>query len=261
MRPLRLAVLGDPIEHSLSPALHRIWLDAEAIAGSYDPIRLSAEDSPTELGPTLRHLDGANLTMPLKERAIAAVDALDPSAQLAGAINVVRRLRDGRLEGANTDGRGFVQMLRTLGEPCDGRRIVLLGTGGTARALWASLYAAGASQVLVRGRSAPSWLPETRLFGSFGTPPEGRADLLVSALPFGVPVPSWVEGSAAVAEATLVDVNYRGVSALGAAADRIGRPFHDGWGLFVAQAALSFEWWTGVAPDRTLAAALRPAGA
>lgn len=149
-------VMGWPVAHSRSPAIHNHWIRAYGLNGAYGlfPVR------PERLEPALRGLSalglaGCNITLPHKIHALQFVDHVDPLAQRMGAINLVVVEPDGALHGFNTDGYGFIQSLRDA-KP-DWRAevgpIVVLGGGGAARAIVLSLIDAGASSIRLLNRT------------------------------------------------------------------------------------------------------------
>lgn len=147
-----LAVLGWPVHHSVSPAMHNA-----AFAAQNRPYRYHAfAVAPEQLAPALASLPalglvGVNLTIPHKEAAIPLLDQVDPFAAAVGAVNTVV-VRDGKLLGFNTDGAGFVAALRHQGIDPAGRHVVLLGAGGAARAIVAALSQAMVSRITVLAR-------------------------------------------------------------------------------------------------------------
>src|SRR5574337_314051 len=105
-------LFGDPVEHSLSPAMQNAALQTAGIDGLYIPWRVKSAGLPTAFA-SLRAMDnfgGANVTLPHKEQAFALVDTLTQEAAAVGAVNTVV-VRNGRLLGANTDGQGFIRSL------------------------------------------------------------------------------------------------------------------------------------------------------
>src|SRR5574337_1340850 len=148
-------LFGDPVEHSLSPAMQNAALQEAGIDGLYIPWRVKGANLPTAF-ESLRGMEnfgGANVTLPHKEQAVALVDTLTPEAASVGAINTVVA-RGGRLLGANTDGQGFLRSLREeAGFVPRGRQAVILGAGGAARAVAWSLAEAGASRLLILNRT------------------------------------------------------------------------------------------------------------
>jgi len=241
---VRLVLLGDPVSHSRSPAIHRAALAAVGLEGRYEARRVDAAGVYRACAEMRAgDLDGANVTMPHKRVAAAAADRLAPEAARCGAVNTLVG-EAAEVVGHNTDVGGLVLARAWAGIP-DGP-VLVLGTGGAAAA---ALVAFGAAALSVSGRR----------------PGAGRAlaaDLGVEAeeVPWGRPVPGVVVVNATplgmqgeplpaglVDEATgLIDLPYGAAPTPAvAAARREGRPTADGLDLLVAQAALSFRLWTG----------------
>lgn len=132
MRPFA-ELIGNPVDHSLSPAIHNYWLarlgiEAEYRATRVEPETLGAFLAARRQDPAWR---GCNVTAPLKEPVLALLDRIEPEAQRIGAVNCVHR-RDGALVGANSDMDGIDAALAHV--PLDGRKVALIGAGGAARA-------------------------------------------------------------------------------------------------------------------------------
>jgi shikimate dehydrogenase len=147
-------LLGHPVRHSLSPAMHnelfrRARVDAIYVAFDVSPARAGAvADAIRTLA-----LSGVNLPGPVTERVLPGLDALSESARLAGAVNVVVR-EEGALVGHNTDGEGYVRALvEEMGVAPQGRRAIVLGAGGTGRAVAAALATHGAVGVHLLNRT------------------------------------------------------------------------------------------------------------
>ena len=141
----RLAgVFGWPVAHSRSPRLHGFWLQRHAIDGAYVPLAAPPERFAEAVrGLAAAGFAGANVTVPHKEAAFALCDEVDASARRAGAVNTLV-FRDGRILGSNTDGFGFIANLRDHAvDPAAGPAL-LLGAGGSTRAIAAALLDAGA---------------------------------------------------------------------------------------------------------------------
>lgn len=206
-------------------------------------------------------LGGLSVTMPHKDAVAALVDELEPTAELLGSVNCVVP-RDGRLVGANTDGEGFLAGIEhDLGVVPRGRRCVVLGAGGAARAVVVALAGAGAESVAVWNRSLDRAGVAASLAGGVGEVVEGRdlpgvvgaADLVVNATPLGMGDDQRLpldEGLLAPGTA-VVDLVYhpRTTPLLEAAAAR-GCATANGLGMLVGQAACAFERWTSVAAPR-----------
>jgi shikimate dehydrogenase len=156
---LRFAVLGDPIAHSKSPAMHTAAYRALALPHSYDKILAKIEDLPRLVG-ALRDgtYAGFNVTVPHKKRILELVDVIDSTAAVVDAANTLVRAEDGRIHAFNTDTPALADELRELapenGLKWGGRSALVLGTGGAARSAVVALAVdLGVSVVHVRGRS------------------------------------------------------------------------------------------------------------
>ena len=146
------AVVANPIKHSISPFIHNTAFEATSTNGVY----LAWEVEGTDLAETVANIRryqmfGINLSMPYKEQVIPYLDQLSEEARLIGAVNTVVN-RDGTLIGYNTDGKGFFKSLPSF--KISGKRMVLLGAGGAAKAILAQAILDGVSQVSVFVRSA-----------------------------------------------------------------------------------------------------------
>ena len=149
-------VIGWPVGHSLSPRLHGYWLDQYGIDGSYIPLAVEPQNLAEALCalPKLGFV-GANLTAPHKEAAFDLVDHVDDIAARIGAVNTIVVLRDGSLEGRNTDGYGFIESLsastdlQTIKE----KPVVVLGAGGAARSIIVALQNYGTGSIRLTNRT------------------------------------------------------------------------------------------------------------
>lgn len=149
----KLCVIGDPVEHSLSPVIHNTILQAMGLPYEYGRVQVRAEDTGAFLHKAVQDgYSGFNATMPHKTALVDLVDELDADAQLYRAVNTVV-LRDGKARGCNTDGRGFLQMLADQGFAPEGKTVTVLGAGGAARAIVLKLAQAGAARIFVCNRT------------------------------------------------------------------------------------------------------------
>ncbi|HZS83109.1 MAG TPA: shikimate dehydrogenase [Stellaceae bacterium] len=261
----KAGVMGWPIGHSLSPALHGYWLRHHRIDGAYVPMGVR----PEHLAAALRALPvlgfaGCNLTIPHKEAALGLMDRVDPVARRIGAVNTVLVGAEGMLEGRNTDGFGFIENLRGAIAGWTGRRgpAVVIGAGGAARAILVALIDAGAPEIrLVNRTEARAAALATEIGGPIRTIVWQRrgmalreAALLVNATNRGM------TGEAALdlplddlpQEAVVTDIVYAPLETpLLAAARRRGNPVVDGLGMLLHQARPGFAAWFGVAPSVT----------
>jgi len=255
----RLAgVLGWPVSHSRSPRLHGHWLDTLGIDGAYLPLPVH----PDRFATAVRALAdlgfrGANVTIPHKEAAFGVCDLVDATARRAGAVNTLV-FRDGRIEGSNTDGYGFVE---SVGQAVPGwrpqaGRAVLLGAGGAARAIAAALLDGGCPGVTLVNRSrARAEALAADLGGAIAVaeaPPLADAALLVNTTSLGMQGQPALELdlSPLPASAVVADIVYVPLETpfLTAARAR-GLTAVDGLGMLLHQARPGFEAWFGVAPQ------------
>jgi shikimate dehydrogenase len=257
------AVIGWPVEHTRSPAIHNAAFAAAGVDAVFVAFAVPPPSLPAALRgmATLRFL-GASVTVPHKEAAVLACDLLAPSAEDSGAVNCIA-FEGHRLVGHNTDAGGFTDALGDrLGRDPSGARVLLLGGGGAARAVAAGLRAGGAARIDVVARSparvawceAHPWRTESLAALC------AKTDLLVDctsaalgASEFPAPVPlERLPGSAAVTSL----VYGRPLPLLDSARAR-GLAVMDGAAMLLHQGARAFTIWTGQpAPLDAMRAAL-----
>jgi shikimate dehydrogenase len=263
------AVIGDPVRHSLSPAIHNAAFRARALDWAFVALPVAPGDVPRALdGMRALGIEGLSVTMPHKDAVAAAVDALDDDAAALGAVNCVWR-DGGRLMGSNTDGPGLVASLADAGFDPAGRRCAVLGAGGAARAVVLALARAGAAEVAVVNRTPARAEAAASLADGVGrVAPAGvveEADLIVNATSVGMgeldPGSSVMPLPAALVRAgqVVADVVVHPLETpLLRLARSVGATAVDGAGMLVHQAALAFERWTGTyAPIDIMRGAVR----
>ncbi len=150
-----LGVIGDPIEHSLSPRLHKFVLRNLSLASEYEYRAFRV--APDELSDFVRRagsqsIVGLNVTIPHKQAVLQYLDELDLGAEKIGAVNTIV-FNQGKLKGYNTDGAGFVRAARTNGVALNASKVVMLGAGGAAKAVAFALAETGAAQLSIYNRS------------------------------------------------------------------------------------------------------------
>ena len=256
-QPELFGVIGNPVAHSLSPVMHNAAfreLGIDAFFGAFAVTDLAAAVG----GMRALGIRGFSVTIPHKVAIIEYLDEVDDEARRIGAVNTVIN-RDGRLCGSNTDAPGALNALKEKIDPA-GRRVLVVGAGGAARALVCGLTSAGA-EVLVCNRD-----PEKgrRLAAEFGAAflerdklEDFAGEILVNTTPVGMhpdigqmPVPESLLRPGLV----VMDIVYNPLrTRLLAAAAARGAETVDGLGMFVGQGALQFELWTGrPAPVETM---------
>jgi shikimate dehydrogenase len=262
---LRLAVIGHPVTHSLSPVIHGHWLQQYGLAGSYERVDIPLSgDFALELRRMAEQgFAGFNITLPYKQTSITACDAVDDLARAVGAVNTVF-VQEGRLHGTNTDVFGFSENMRKQAPDfvADLPAALVLGAGGAARAAVHALLQQNCSKIFVASRSIKNaetlrdhsvlpervisieWpecskiLPEVRLLvnttplGMAGQPP---LDLSLAHMPENAAVYDIVY--APLETELLRQARARKLTAI------------DGLGMLLHQARPAFQAWTGIWPD------------
>jgi shikimate dehydrogenase len=258
------AVVGHPISHSRSPAIHAAFAELTQQHLRYEA-RLAPLDGFAETLATLQEEGclGCNVTLPFKFEALALAQAHSPRARLAGAANtLVRRERGWWAD--NTDGAGLVRdLIQNAGQAIQGKRVLLIGAGGAAAGVLGPLLNAGPCTVTVANRSPDrAWALveahaplarerevelEVRALNSPGT----AFDIVINASASSLAgVPSPVPATALAPGCLAVDLMY-GAAAQGFLtwAEAHGARSRDGLGMLVEQAAEAFELWRGIRPE------------
>lgn len=247
---MRFGVLGWPVAHSRSPAMHHA---AYAALGLHDWRYQLLPVPPEAFAETVRALpasgfDAANVTIPHKEAAAAVATARSAAVDAIGAANTLS-FRDGEIVADNTDAPG---LLAALGDPVAGKTALILGAGGSARACAWALATAGAGEVRVWNRTPQRAAALASDLGVSVAERAAGADLLVNCTSVGLDDPSTtfkllpLRADALGDYQTVVDLVYRPEgTALIAAAVQQGCAVVDGLEILVRQGAASFEAWTG----------------
>ncbi|MBA7621085.1 Shikimate dehydrogenase (NADP(+)) [subsurface metagenome] len=260
-----VALIGYPLGHSVSPPMQQAAFDYYQLDLRYQ----AWEAEPAQFGAIMERVRqpstlGANITIPYKETVLPMLDELDELARQIGAVNTIVN-REGKLSGYNTDAEGFVQALRHLGdfEPA-GKRVVLLGAGGAARAVSFALARAGVRSLAITdivGERAQVLSSSLRPLGveTYVLEPEGEelkdalsnCELVVNCTPVGMKH-SATEGQSPLKaeliprEALIYDVVYNPIETqLLREAKAVGARTLGGLGMLVYQGAKAFELWTG----------------
>jgi shikimate dehydrogenase len=246
------AVAGWPVAHSRSPAMHNA---AFAALGMDDWLYTRLPLPPVLFGETVRALPasgyrGVNVTIPHKEAALRVADSASDAASAIGAANTLT-FEDGAIEADNTDAQGF---LDALGEPLAGRRVLVLGAGGAARAVVWAAREAGAGEVFVWNRTTERARLLAADFGVEAVERARPADVLVNTTAVGL------QGSAddlpladAGSPELVADLVYGPTDPPVTAWARARRArVTDGLEVLVRQGALSFVRWTGEDPPLAL---------
>ena len=235
---MKLALIGDPVEHSLSPRLHERFMREAGIDGSYVTIRVSIESCARTIA-RLREdgFTGCNVTYPLKEEAARSCVRLTQEAELAGCVNTM--LFGPEVLGTNTDGLGARLALEAiLDESVSLKRVGVLGTGATARALLAQLQENDA-YAFVWGRDAGKVATLCERYEAGAWPHARAPEAVVNTLPPGIELPGDLRRSLRHVD-VIMDANYGDRAVLGKA---LGREVIPGDAMLEAQARASFDFW------------------
>ena len=255
-------MIGSPVRHSLSPALHNAAFTQLGLDWIYTAFDVSHGEAQAALDAmrTLR-LGGLSVTMPHKEAVAGAVDSLDPAAAALRSVNTVVPQVDGSLRGYSTDGAGFVASLAAVGVRVAGRTVCVLGAGAAARSIIDELSRAGAARIAVVNRTAAAAEEAALLAGAIGVvggdSDVGEAEILINATSIGLAAddmpcdPSVLRSGQVVADI----VYHPRATALLQAARAAGAVTVEGLGMLVHQAALQQQLWHGHLPDLAVMAA------
>lgn len=279
---LRFAVIGSPIDHSLSPVMHQAAFKALGLLHTYERI----ETRPDDLAMRIADLKdgtfaGLNVTVPLKEKVLDLVDEISSSVRAIGAANTLVRGAGGIVVAHNTDAPALRQELEQLGDnsglgpPRSGgqmeletfreRSVLVIGSGGAARAALVALATLGATRIVVRGRNVENASKLSKIIPGISVevepleaPARERDDLagIVQATtcgmfggPAGEPVASAVAWDSVPSDAIAFDVVYRPrETPFLLAAKARGLVCDDGTGMLARQGALALQLWIGVVP-------------
>lgn len=260
------AVIGDPVAHSLSPALHNAAFAASGLDWAYVALPVAAGNGAAAVDAmrTLG-LGGLSVTMPHKDAVAAAADERSDAVTALGAANCLVPIGDGRVRAENTDGVGFLHGLRDdAGVDVAGRRVAILGAGGAARAVAHACGSADAAAVLVVNRTPERAAVAAELAGTVGQAADvaeiATADIVVNATSVGMgdstemPCdPTLFHAGQIVVDLIYVPAETRWLVEARAA----GIEAHNGLSMLVHQAAVAFTLWTGAeAPVGAMRAAL-----
>jgi len=256
-------VIGSPIEHSKSPALHGYWLKRYGISGHYIPMNISRDNLETSLRalPKMGFV-GVNVTIPHKEAVLDIADSVTDRAALIGAANTLTFNEEGKIFADNTDGYGFLENLKQGAPDWNAKSgpAAILGAGGASRAVLSALLDAGVERILLANRT------------------KARSEALKAEFGARITVFDWVHANAMIAEAATVvnttSLGMQGNAPLSVSLDglqkstvvtdivyapletellktarEVGCATVDGLGMLLYQASPGFERWFGQRPE------------
>lgn len=259
------SIIGWPVGHSLSPRLHGFWLRRYGIDGAYVPLEIHPDNfEPAFCALPALGFAGTNVTLPHKESALACVDEADETARRIGAANTITVRPDGSLHGGNSDAFGFRENLiaELPGWDPTAAPAVVVGAGGSARAICVALMDLGVPEIRLINRTASR---ADSLAGDLGGPfqviswPDREkrltdAGLLVNTTAMGMSgnPPLDLDLRRLPAEAVVTDIVYTPLETpLLAAARARGNAVVDGMGMLLHQGRPGFAKWFGIEPQVT----------
>jgi shikimate dehydrogenase len=255
-------VIGDPIEHTLSPIMHNAAFDALKLDYAFLAFRVkSAEVENCMNGMRAFNIRGLNVTMPHKSAVMKFLDRIDLSAQIVNSVNTILN-RDGKLFGFNTDGVGALRALRENGVELKGRKILLLGAGGAARAIAYTMAKEGDELAVLNRTLKPAQdlsklLEKTankKIISGALSPKEIQqnlqdSDILINATSVGMKPKaeeSLIPPKLLRSNLAVMDIVYNPIETkLAREAKEAGAKVISGVEMLIYQGASSFEIWTG----------------
>jgi shikimate dehydrogenase len=261
----RYCVIGYPIKHSLSPKLHNAAFRKLKIPARYEAVEVKPAQLKNFMRDYRQRYAGGNVTIPHKRSVMKYLDRVSPEAKKIGAVNTIVN-RGGKLIGYNTDVYGAMEALRAhrgaqtaKGKFLNGQKVVVLGAGGAARAVVYGLKKAGA-RVVILNRTLSHAKKLAKEFGcAYAALSPGRlpSDLLINTTSVGMwpktkQTPLLLSPAISSYDLCVFDIIYRPrITQLLRDAKRAGCKIITGDCMFFAQAAKSFELWTGTRPKFT----------
>lgn len=259
----KYAVIGHPVGHSRSPGMQNAGFAALGIDADYLKLEVAPEEFSSFVAFAIENLAGFNLTVPHKQIILPYLDGIDPDAEKIGSVNTVKVLPDGKLVGCSTDGIGFEEAVRfKLGMELDGKRCLLLGCGGAARAVAFRIAGHPGTKLRIANRSVGR---AEALAAEMGGAVEALhlgdtaklaaaladADLLIQATSLGLRAedapPIDLRLLDAANTPAVIDLVYLPTPLLEKAAER-GLKYCDGSEMLLRQGAASFRFWTDREP-------------
>ena len=257
----KFAVIGSPISHSLSPSIHTAFAKMLGVGIQYDAIEVKLENFEEQLNHLFSSgYSGLNVTLPLKEKAFSFSTKRSEICSLTKSANTLWR-EDGVLFADSTDGKGLMEDLISKGLTVEGSNIVILGAGGSAKAILPSLLEAKPKEIFILNRTLSKAEEIVEIYINNTT--KITAGPLNEKLPFksdGIinTTSAGLLGQEIVCpenlfsdQAWCYDLNYADVTTNFnklAKKNKISKAY-DGMGMLLRQAALSFEIWTDLTPD------------
>ena len=250
----KFLVIGNPINHSLSPKLHNHWLKENNIDAVYEKLLLTESDI-KEIISEIRNnkIQGVNVTVPFKISVKPFMDELTPLAKQTGSINTIYK-KNNKIIGDNTDVGGFESAIKHIGYNVSGKRAFILGAGGVSPSIISALNKMGVAEIFLSNRTKEKaenlkkTYPNLKIINWGDTP---KTDLIINATSLGLKktdnIP--IDYSKVSSQELFYDVIYNPErTQFLLEAKKLGKKIENGKIMFIYQAQLAFEIWNNLKP-------------
>lgn len=259
----KIAVIGYPIKHSLSPKLHGFWIDKYNIDAKYNALEISPDNFTKKvlLSSVEQGYVGFNVTIPHKQKALQIVDEVSDVAKQIGAVNTIY-LRDGKLIGTNTDAYGFIENIKQNSSSFEfsGKTALLIGAGGAARSIIYGLLEENIDSILLVNRTFATAYNMQKEFGKRVSAHQlddinsliAKADLVINSTSLGMAGQRELEIDLSNLKnnALVTDIVYNPLhTKLLLNAKDNGNEIIDGLGMLLYQAVDGFNYWFNTKPE------------
>ncbi len=247
-------VIGNPIDHSLSPKLHNFWMKKNNIGAFYDKKKLEENDIESFIQQIkVGDITGLNVTVPFKKKVIPFLDKLSPEAEQTHSVNTII-LQNNRLIGYNTDIGGFTNALKSLNFDSKGKKIFILGAGGVVPSIIFALNKMEASEITISNRTRKKAEDLKLQFSNIKIEEWGNVydfDLIINATSLGLNNEDIdLDFSKIDNNKLFFDVIYNPIETnFLKTGKKLGNQTENGRLMFVYQAAEAFELWHGIKPE------------
>ncbi len=247
-------ILGYPVSHSLSPIMHNFWFKKYGIKAVYGAFPVKEELSAGVMGIRVLNIKGVSVTIPHKVEVMKYLDEVSREAEEIGAVNTLF-WKENKLCGDNTDWKGILNSFLERGVEITGKRVVILGAGGAARAACYAMKKGGASEILIYNRTFDKAQKLAEDFGGKAFPfseiNNSEGDIFVQTTSIGMKEERSPVGEEVIRKFKVVmDVVYVPLKTrLLKIAERLGIKTIDGLSMLIYQGVEQFKIWTGITPD------------
>ena len=246
-------VIGNPINHSLSPKLHNYWLKENNIDAIYDKKKINEKDLQTIISAVReKKIDGINVTVPFKKAVIPYIDKLSPEAEQTQSVNTII-LTDDILVGHNTDISGFTRAIKDLNFNIEGKKIFILGAGGVVPSIIFALTKMNVSEIIISNRTrqkAEDLKSQFKIINVIDWGNTPKFDMIINATSLGLNNEAVNLNFSDVGDNKLFyDVIYNpSETSFLKEGKKLGNQSENGKLMFIYQASEAFKLWHGIEP-------------